>query len=48
MRIGDTEWNTSIFRDNKRKTYLLFIKAAVRAAENIEEGDDIRVYLRLL
>ena len=47
-RIGSTEWNTSIFRDNQRDTYLLFIKAAVRSAENISVGDDVQIHIRLL
>lgn len=41
IRIGDTEWQTSLFPQGKTGTYLLAIKASVRKAENIEEGSTI-------
>ncbi|MBJ7458516.1 MAG: DUF1905 domain-containing protein [Thermoleophilaceae bacterium] len=37
--IGQTEWETSIFFDRKRETYLLPVKAAVRRSEALEDGD---------
>ncbi len=41
VTIGKTKWRTSIFPDNKTKTYLLPVKAEVRRKENIKEGDVI-------
>lgn len=42
-RIGATEWATSLFPKDGR--YLVPIKARVRDAEHLEEGDDVRVRL---
>jgi len=41
VKIGDTEWATSLFPQRKSKSYLFMIKADVRRAEQIEEGDRI-------
>lgn len=41
VRIGRTEWATSIFPDRKSGSYLLAIKAEVRRSEDIAEGDTI-------
>lgn len=38
-------WSTSIFPDRKRGTYLLPVKKAVRAAENLAAGSIARVDL---
>ena len=43
VRIGKTTWETSIFPDNKSGTYLLPIKAKVRGAEGLFEGDTTSV-----
>jgi hypothetical protein len=47
-RIGETEWATTLF-PTKEKDFLLAIKAAVRKAEGIKEGDliDIRFTLSM-
>ena len=37
--IGKTTWQTSIFPDKQSGTYLLPLKAKVRAAEGLTEGD---------
>ena len=37
VRIGDSEWETSLFPKDGR--YLVPVKAAVRRAEELEEGD---------
>lgn len=42
-KIGEVEWSTSIFPDSKSGTYVLPIKAKVRTAEGIEEGDSVSV-----
>lgn len=43
VHIGETRWQTSLFPKNGR--YLVPIKASVRKAENIEEGDIVTVWL---
>ena len=43
VRIGDTEWKTSLFPKDGR--YLVPIKASVRKAENLEEGHNVTVQL---
>ena len=45
VRIGDTEWKTSLFP--KDGLYLVPIKASVRKAENLEEGDSVTVLLEV-
>ncbi|MBJ7354388.1 MAG: DUF1905 domain-containing protein [Thermoleophilaceae bacterium] len=44
-KIGHTEWETSIFFDRKRETYLLPVKAAVRDSEDLEDGDELALQL---
>jgi hypothetical protein len=41
--IGKTEWTTSLFPKDGR--YIVPIKASVRKAENLEEGDNVTVRL---
>ena len=43
VRIGKTEWTTSLFPKDGR--YLVPIKASVRKAEKLEEGDNVTVQL---
>jgi len=43
VQIGKTEWTTSLFPKNN--LYLVPIKASVRQAEHIEEGDTVSVRL---
>ena len=45
VRIGKTEWSTSLFP--KDGLYLVPIKASVRKAENLEEGDEVRIRLEV-
>ncbi len=42
VTVGKTTWITSIF-PSKNKVYLLFLKKAVRKAENLAVGDKIKV-----
>ncbi len=44
-RIGDTTWRTALFPKDER--YLLPVKAAVRKAENLGEGDEVSARLEL-
>ncbi|GGX73639.1 hypothetical protein GCM10011309_24650 [Litorimonas cladophorae] len=43
FRIGDTEWNTSLFPDKESGAYFLPIKKAIRKAEDLEIGDSVDV-----
>jgi hypothetical protein len=38
VTIGASTWQTSVFPDRKRRTYLLPVKRAVRSAEGLEAG----------
>jgi len=42
-RIGETDWETSLFPKDGR--YALPIKHAVRSAEDLTDGDEVRVEL---
>lgn len=43
VRIGKTEWKTSLFPKDGR--YLVPVKASIRKAEKLEEGDMVTVAL---
>jgi hypothetical protein len=45
--VGATSWRTSIFPDSKTGTYLLPVKKAVRVAEHLEAGDEVRAQLQV-
>ncbi len=44
-RIGKTGWTTALFPKDGR--YIVPIKASVRSAENLEEGDEVTVRLEV-
>lgn len=44
VRVGQTAWQTSIF-PNKNGSYDLPVKASVRKAERLNEGDMVTVHL---
>jgi hypothetical protein len=46
-RIGNTEWKTSVFPSKEVKGFLLPIKASVRKAERIADGDLVTVQLTI-
>ena len=46
-RIGRTIWSTSIFPQREGGGFILPVKAAVRKAEAIGEGDEVTVELSL-
>jgi len=48
VTIGSTTWRTSVFPDNKRGTYILPLKKAVRAAEDLADGSMTDVALVVL
>ena len=41
--VGETQWKTSLFP--KDGAYLLPVKASVRKAEGLEEGDEVTVQM---
>lgn len=41
VRLGKSKWQTSIFPDKQSGTYLLPLKAAIRRAESIDDGDSV-------
>ena len=45
VRIGKTGWRTSLFPKDDR--YIVPIKASVRKAENLEEGDKVTIRLEV-
>lgn len=45
VRIGKTEWKTSLFPKDGR--YIVPLRANVRAAEHIDEGDSVTVRLEV-
>ena len=45
VQIGNTEWTTSLFP--KGNLYLVPIKANIRQAEALEEGDDVTIRLTI-
>ena len=45
-RIGETRWRTSVF-PQKGKGWMLPVKAAVRRAEGIAEGDAVALLLEV-
>ena len=48
VRIGSSTWDTSMFPDQARDTYLLPVKKSVRRAERLDIGDMIPVELTVL
>jgi hypothetical protein len=48
ITIGDTSWATSLFPASSRKSYLFAVKADVRKAEAIREGDTITATVHIL
>jgi len=48
VRIGKSEWRTSVFPDKESQSYVLPLKASIRASEALTDGQDVRVRLRLL
>lgn len=46
-QIGATRWQTSLFPNKETRGYLLPLKAAVRKAEGLSEGDAATVRLEI-
>jgi hypothetical protein len=47
VKIGDSEWKTSIWFDTKHQTYLLPLKAAIRKKEHIEMDKEVETIIWL-
>lgn len=47
-KIGNSIFLTSIFPNSKDKTYVMPIKATIRKAENIKDGDEIMLNFKIL
>jgi Domain of unknown function (DUF1905) len=45
--VGETSWQTSLFRAGKSDGYMLPLKADVRKREGVSEGDVITVMLEV-
>lgn len=48
VTIGGTTWATSVFPEKATESFLLPVKAAVRKAEHIDDGDVVAVRLKRL
>ena len=48
VTVGATSWRTSLFPDSKTGTYLLPVKKAVRLAEHLEAGGEVRAQLQVV
>ncbi len=48
VRVGGSEWLTSLFPDSKQQAYVLPVKKAVRQAERLSAGDEPLVHLELI
>ena len=47
-RVGEMEWQTSIFPDKRSGSFLLPIKKEVRSGEGLEVGKLVRVHLHVI
>jgi hypothetical protein len=45
VRVGDSRWQTSLFYDTKRQSFLLPVKASVRLKEQLAKGMTVEVDL---
>ena len=48
VTVGATIWRTSVFPESHRGSFVLPIKKAVRQAEDLDDGDEVTVTLRVL
>lgn len=46
--IGNTTWNSSMFRNNQEKNYLIPVKKSVRKEEHLFPGEEITVKIEVL
>jgi hypothetical protein len=48
VRIGVSTWATSVFPDSSSQSFVLPVKKAVRTANDIADGDTVRIELTTL
>lgn len=48
VTVGSTTWSTSLFPSKEHESYLLPMKKQVRVAEDLDEGEPVRVRLDLV
>jgi len=48
VRIGETEWATSLFPDSTLASYVLPVKRLVRDRESVSVGDTVDVEVRIV
>jgi hypothetical protein len=46
-KIGELAWDTAIWYDKKRETYLLPVKAEIRKKASITEDTDINISISI-
>lgn len=47
VTVGGSQWKTSLFPSKEHASFVLPVKAAVRRAEGIDDGDEVAVELDL-
>ena len=47
VRLGGSHWRTSVFPSKELGTFILPVKAAVRKAEGIGEGDEVAISMEV-
>lgn len=48
VELGGSKWTTSIFPDNELGQYILFLKKAIRKAEDVDIDDSVSVKVTLI
>lgn len=46
--IGDTSWESSMFRNNREHNYLIPIKQKIRKLEDLIAGDEVTIKIKIL
>lgn len=47
-RCGESNWCSSIFKDSASNSYLLLLKKAVRDAEGLADGSQVKIQIELI
>ena len=47
VTLGESSWDTSIFRENRSGGYLLPIKKSIRKKEGVWEGDEVELKIAI-
>lgn len=45
---GASNWRSSIFKDSASNSYLLLLKKAVRVAEGLADGSQVKIQIELI